>query len=100
MPRPPSLPQKLKRDSPSGPVIKNPPSNTENVGFIPDQRTRIPPAAGQLSSPATTRELACCNNFRACPETTCSRALGQQLKKASELQSKYSAQAKKNQRKI
>ena len=63
MPCPPSLPKKLKRDSPSGPVIKNPPSNTENVGFIPDQRTRIPPAAGQLSSPATTRELVYCNNL-------------------------------------
>lgn len=67
-------------------MIKNLPSNTENVGLIPDQQTRIPPAAGQLSSR---------NNLQACSEPMCSRARGQQLGKASKLQSKYSAQAKK-----
>ena len=43
------------RDFPGGPVVKNPPSNAEDVGSIPSQRTKIPHATGQLSPQATTK---------------------------------------------
>ena len=36
-------------DFPGGPVIKNPPSNTGEGDSIPDSRTKIPHAMGQLS---------------------------------------------------
>ena len=41
-------------DLPGGPVVKHP-------ALIPAQETRIPQAVEQLSSSATTRELARCN---------------------------------------
>ena len=44
------------RDFPSGPVIKNPPSNTGDMGSIPGQRTKIPHAMGQLSPRTATTE--------------------------------------------
>ena len=36
-------------DLPGGSVIKNPPSNAEDVGSIPGRGTKIPHAPGQLS---------------------------------------------------
>ena len=39
------------------PVVKNPPSNTGNVGSIPGLGTKIPHATGQLSPLTTTRIL-------------------------------------------
>ena len=36
-------------DFPGGPVVKNSPSNAEEVGSIPGQETKIPYAVGQLS---------------------------------------------------
>ena len=43
---------------PGGPVVKNLPSSAEDVGSIPGQGTKIPPAVGQPNPGATTRELA------------------------------------------
>ena len=40
---------------PSGPVVKNLPSNAGDVGSNPGQGARIPNALGQLSPPATTK---------------------------------------------
>ena len=58
------------RDFPRGPVVKNPPYNAEDPSSIPDQGTKIPHAAGQLSLCATTTELTRLN-LRACvPQTT------------------------------
>ena len=37
-------------------MVKNPPSNAENVGLIPDQGIKIPHAAGQLSLSTAIRE--------------------------------------------
>ena len=41
----------------SGPVVKNPPSNAGNACSSLGQGTKVPHAAGQLSSHATTTEL-------------------------------------------
>ena len=41
------------RDFPGGPVVKNSPSNSGDVGLIPGQGTKILYAAGQLSPQAT-----------------------------------------------
>ena len=43
-------------DFPDGPVVKNPPCNAEDAGSIPDQGTKIPRAAGQLSPHTIIRE--------------------------------------------
>ena len=40
------------------PVVKNLPSIAGDVGLIPDWRTQIPHATGQLSPCATTREAS------------------------------------------
>ena len=48
-------------DFPGGPVVKNLPSNAEDVGSIPGRGTKIPHAVGQLSLHATTTELTCLN---------------------------------------
>ena len=53
-----------KRDSPGGPVVKNPPCNAGDVGSILGQGTKNPHAAGQLSPCATTREPEC-STYRA-----------------------------------
>ena len=37
----------LLRDFPGGPVVKNPPSNARDAGWIPGGGTRFPHAAGQ-----------------------------------------------------
>ena len=53
-------------DFPGGPVVKNLPSNAEDVGLIPGQGTKIPHAAGQLSLHAITREKLTRCNERLC----------------------------------
>ena len=44
-------------DFPGGPWVKNVPANAGHVGSIPGQGAKIPPAVGQPSPGATTREL-------------------------------------------
>ena len=44
-----------RRDFPSGPVVKNPPSSVEDAGSIPSWGTRIPHTEGQLNL-CTARE--------------------------------------------
>ena len=44
------------KDFPGGPVVKNPPSDAEDVGSVPSQRTKIPHVTGQLSPHATIKE--------------------------------------------
>ena len=72
------------RDLLGVPAVKNPPSNAGDAGSIPDQGTKIPHAAGQLSLGATAIELAR-RNERACvPQTTeptCSGAHRPQLER-------------------
>ena len=46
---------------PGGPVVKNLPCNAGDVGSIPGWGTKIPHAAGQLGSCATTIEPVCHN---------------------------------------
>ena len=58
------LNNKITRDFPGGPVVKNPSCNARDAGSIPDQGTKIPHAAGQLSQRATTIEPEC-RNYRA-----------------------------------
>ena len=43
-------------DFPGGPVVKNPPSNTGDVGSMPGRGTKILHAAGHLSPHAATTE--------------------------------------------
>ena len=43
-------------DFPSGPGVKNLPCNAGDMASIPDQGTKNPPAAEQLSQGATTIE--------------------------------------------
>ena len=43
---------------PSGPVVKNLPSNAGDEGSIPGRGSKTPHATGQLSPHATTTELA------------------------------------------
>ena len=40
-------------------MVKNPPENTGDMDSIPGQGTKIPHAAGQLSSCTTTTEPRC-----------------------------------------
>ena len=51
----------MVRDFRGGPVVKNPPYNSGDVGLIPGQGTKIPHDAGQLSPHATTTELVSLN---------------------------------------
>ena len=52
-----TLKKKSSGDFTCGPVVKNPPSNAEDVGcLIPGRGPNIPHAVGQLSPRATTRE--------------------------------------------
>ena len=46
---------------PGGPVVKNSPCSTGDAGLIPNQGTKIPHAAGQLSPLTATSGLACHN---------------------------------------
>ena len=50
--------QTRHRYFPGGPVVKNLPRNTEDVGSIPGQEGKIPHAMKQLSLRAITREPA------------------------------------------
>ena len=50
------LKERGQKGLPCGPVVKNLPSNEKNVGSIPDQGTKIPHAAGQLSLCTVTTE--------------------------------------------
>ena len=47
---------RITRDFPGGPAVKNPPSNAGDSGSISGQGTEIPHATGQLSPHATTTE--------------------------------------------
>ena len=70
------------RDSPGGPVVKNPPSNVGDAGSIPGPGTKIPHATGQISPCATTIELSRLNERACVPQTTeptCSGAHAPQL---------------------
>ena len=60
----------MDQDFPSGPVVKNPPSNAGDMGLIPGQGTKIPHAEGQLSPCATTTELTRLNERARMPQTT------------------------------
>ena len=55
----------LKRgiNFPSGPVVKNPPCNTEDMSSIPDQETKISHAVEQLDLCATTKNPTQSNTF-------------------------------------
>ena len=44
-------------DFPGGPVVRNPPSNSGDVGLIPSWGTKIPHTSRQLSPCATTKEV-------------------------------------------
>ena len=55
------------RDFPGGPVVKNPPCNSEDTGSFPGRETEIPHATGQLS-PHALQSMHC--NERPCrPQT-------------------------------
>ena len=49
------------REFPGGPVVINPPVNAGDMGWTPGVGTKIPHAARQLRSRATTRESVHCN---------------------------------------
>ena len=51
-------------------MVKNPPSNAEDMGLIPGQGTKIPHAAEQLSPRITTTELVHLNERAPVPQTT------------------------------
>ena len=57
-------------DFSGGPAVKKPPSNTGDAGLIPGRETKIPHAAGQLSTSTTTTELVCLNERAHVPQTT------------------------------
>ena len=46
----------LSQDFPGGPVVKNPPCNTGDMGLTPGQGTKIPHAKEQLSLCTSTEE--------------------------------------------
>ena len=48
------IPNHHSGDFPGGPLVKNSPSNVEEVGSIPGQETKIPHAVGQLSLHTST----------------------------------------------
>ena len=50
-------------------MVKNPPSDAGDAGSIPGQGTKIPHAAGQLSTHATTKDPG------AATKTRCSQKL-------------------------
>ena len=51
-------------------MVKHPPSNAGDAGSIPGPGTKVPYAAGQLSSRATTTELTRLNERARVPQTT------------------------------
>ena len=46
----------MKVDFPGGPVVKNPPSNAEDMGSTSGQGTKIPHATSQLDKPVFTNK--------------------------------------------
>ena len=60
----------LLGDFPGGPVLKNPPSNAGDAGWIPGWGTKIPRASGQPSPRATTTELTRLKERARVPQTT------------------------------
>ena len=68
------------RDTPGGPVVKNPPSKAGDVGSIPGGGSKIPHATGQLRLQATTAEPRCpCYTTKSPRPTT--KAWGSQINK-------------------
>ena len=67
-----------------GPVVKNLPSDTGDVGLIPGWGTKMPCAVGQLSLHTTTRESTCCNKDPAQPKKRKRRPRSWQTWKDSE----------------
>ena len=53
--------KKQSWDFPGNPVVKSLPSNAGDTGSIPDQGTKIPHVAGQLSPHATMKDPVCRN---------------------------------------
>ena len=51
-------------------MVKNPPSNAGDTGWILGQGAKIPHAAGHLSPHAAITELACLNKRACVPQTT------------------------------
>ena len=49
----------IDRDLPGGPMVKNPPSNAQDLGSIPGQGTETLHAMGQLSQHVATVEPRC-----------------------------------------
>ena len=49
-------------DFPSGPVVKNLPSNARDMGLTPSRGTKISRTMGQQSLHAPTREKCMCHN--------------------------------------
>ena len=54
------------QDFSGDPVVKDPPSNAGDMNLIPDQGTKIPRAAEQLSQCTTTREKPTHHNEGPC----------------------------------
>ena len=50
------------QEFPCGPVVKKPPCKAMDMGSIPGRRTKIPCAAGRLSSRTTTKTRPCLIN--------------------------------------
>ena len=50
-------------DFPGGPVVKNLPPNSGDMGLVPGWGTKIPHAAGQLNPRITIREKPACRNY-------------------------------------
>ena len=59
--------KKQSWDFPDNPVFKSLPSNAGDTGSIPDQGTKIPHVAGQLSPHATMKDPVCSNQDPAQP---------------------------------
>ena len=88
------------QDFPGGPVVKYPPSNAGDAGLIPGWGTKIPHAAGQLSTHATTTEpnsLQLESPHAVTIEPTCSGARAPQLERSPPATTKISHAATKTQ---
>ena len=60
--------KQLSGDFPGGPVVKNPPANAGDVGWIPGWGTKIPQASEERSLSAIIREPLSCNKDPVQPE--------------------------------
>ena len=59
------------RGFPGGPVVKNPPFKTEDVGLIPVQGTKIPYAVEQLNASVATIKACTLPSQRTTAESMC-----------------------------